>query len=100
MSKGWPTGINNESSSSRFRDPGLLLGRHHVLRQQLLRLPHIAWYDQGGGGDDHVIWANVPDAKALTRPAPAAISIANGNSYADVEMSILSHEASGAIASP
>ena len=99
MSKGWPTGINNEyfiftgfGIQDCFSD-GTTCSYNNFCAYH-------TWYDQGGGGDDHVIWANMPDAKSLNTPSTCSDFDVNGDSYADVEMSILSHEHLEAITDP
>ena len=57
-------------------------------------------YDAGGGNT--VVWANMPDARSLNDPGGSVCADfnVNGDNYADVEISITSHEHLEAVTDP
>ena len=55
------------------------------------------WYDAGGG--NHVIWANMPDARSLNGTNCDDFNVI-GDNYADVEINVTSHEHLEAITDP
>jgi hypothetical protein len=56
-----------------------------------------SFYDSDG---TNVIWANMPDVKSLRSPSVCADFNVNGDSYADTEISIVSHEHLEAVTDP
>jgi hypothetical protein len=56
-----------------------------------------SFYDSGG---TNVIWANMPDGKSLQTPSVCSDFNVNGDSYADTEISIVSHEHLEAVTDP
>ena len=94
--QGWPTGVNTEyfiftgfGIQDCFSD-GVTCSYNNFCAYH-------TWYDAGGG--NHVIWANMPDARSLNGTSCDDFNV-NGDNYADVEINVTSHEHLEAITDP
>jgi hypothetical protein len=96
--QGWPTGVN--AVYFIFTGYQIQSITPDGSRSTTDYCAYHTWYDAGGG--NRVIWANMPDGRSLNDPGGSVCADfnVNGDNYADVEISITSHEHLEAVTDP